>query len=550
MQTRRAVPWMVAGFLVSAAAAALTTPMGGAVLFPRAVRLTLPFPQGTRVRVLSGYGPAGGSSLHDGTNRTAAANDYYALDLVVDGAPNSGLGTPIVTPLAGTVVRAGWATAGWANYGLRVILRHDLGDGRVYHSIYCHLDALDPGVTEGGTVRAGQTLGTLGRSCQGARSCGSFSTPHLHWAVHRDSAVGGSGTGGSYGGLAVVPEPLDGQENLSRNAVYTSTTGSTGTGPRCGDGRCDAGETAQSCASDCRPACAPIGPAGRVVEESDPCFSRFGNAQYWYSAAAGSGGALLWTHCTADPSPDNYGVWSLRPERAGDYTVDVYTDGAYALSRRAVYQLSHAGRIDRVPLDQSQRAGWQRLGTFAFSTAAGQQLRLDDNTGEAFSARVRIGFDAVRVLPASPPLDAGVRLDAATPPDTGNPTPDTGTRPDTGVRSDTGVRPDTGVRLDAGPPAPDLPTAVDVDHPEDTGPPPDAGVDAGASRDIVNLPDIPLPDDTGEGTDAGPLHETDDGGCACRAGSRTPRRGNAAPLALGFLGWLLRRRRRGESSTA
>lgn len=334
-----------------------------------------------------------------------------------------------------------------------------------------------------------------------------------------------------------MPEPLDGQENLTRNAVYTSTTGASGTGPRCGDGRCDAGETAQSCASDCRPACAPIGPAGRVVEESDPCFTRFGNAQYWYSAAAGSGGALLWTHCTADPSPDNYGVWSLRPERAGDYTVDVYTDGAYALSRRAAYQLTHAGRTDRVPLDQSQRAGWQRLGTFAFSAAAGQQLRLDDNTGEAFSARVRIGFDAVRVLPASPTPDAGVRLDAATP-------------TDTGVRLDTGTRPDTGVRLDAGTPAPDLPTTVDVIRADDTSPPPDAGVDAGAARDIVNLPDIPLPDDAGDTTDVGPLHETDDGGCACRAGSRTPRRGNAAPLALGILGWLLRRRRRGESSTA
>ncbi len=516
MRTRRVVPWVVAGFLATAVAAALTTPMGGAVLFPRSVRLTLPFPQGTRVRVLSGYGPSAGSSLHAGTNRTSAANDYYALDLVVDGAPNSGLGTPIVTPLAGTVVRAGWATSGWANYGLRVILRHEL-EGRTHHSIYCHLDTLDGAVTEGGTVRAGQRLGTLGRSCQGARTCGSFSTPHLHWALHRDSSVGGSGTGGSYGGLAVVPEPLDGQETIARSAVYTSTTGGGGTTV---------------------PTCAVIGPGGRTVEETDPCFTRFGNAQYWYTAAAGSGGGLLWTHCTADPAPDNYGVWSLRIERAGEYTVDVYTDRGYALSRRAVYQVNHAGRTDRVPLDQSQGAGWRRLGSFVFSAAAGQQVRLDDNTGEAFSARVRIGFDAVRVLPASPAVDAG------SPRDTGGPV-DTGAVRDTGLGRDTGGAIDLGAVRDAG-------EGLDAGVGLDGGEADDAGTlaEVGVARDVVDPTDVTTgwdagqePDDAGDLGDVGPVHEVDDGGCGCRAGARGGPRGPAAIVGLVLLGAALRRRR-------
>jgi len=207
------------------ASAALTTPTGGAVMFPAKTKLVLPFPAGTKVRVASGYSPTGGSSLHDGTNRTTAANDYYALDLVYDGISDGGFGKPILAPLDGKVVKSGWASAGWANYGQRVILRHELGDGHVYHSIYCHLDAIAPGVTEGSTIAKGERVGNLGRSCMGALSCSSFSGAHLHWAIHRDSTIGGSGTGGSYGGLAVVPEPLDSAEDLKQGRVITSTNG-------------------------------------------------------------------------------------------------------------------------------------------------------------------------------------------------------------------------------------------------------------------------------------------------------------------------------------
>ncbi len=123
------------------------------------------------------------------------------------------------------MVKSGWASSGWANYGQRVILRHDLGDGHVYHSIYCHLNAIAPAVTEGATIAKGARIGDLGRSCMGALSCSSFSGPHLHWAIHRNSTIGGSGTGGSYGGLAVVPEPFDGAEDIKRGDVITSTNG-------------------------------------------------------------------------------------------------------------------------------------------------------------------------------------------------------------------------------------------------------------------------------------------------------------------------------------
>jgi murein DD-endopeptidase MepM/ murein hydrolase activator NlpD len=198
-----------------------TAPANGAVAFPTGLDLLLPFAAGEQIRVGSGYGPGGGSSLHSGLDRTGSANDHYALDLLSNTRPNSGHGMPIVAPIGGVVVKAGWASSGWANYGLRVILRHDVGDGHTYHSLYAHLSEIS--VSEGQWLDQGERLGLMGRSCQGAQSCSSFSTPHVHFSMHRNSSVGGSGSGSSYGGRAVVPEALDGATHIHQGMILTSS---------------------------------------------------------------------------------------------------------------------------------------------------------------------------------------------------------------------------------------------------------------------------------------------------------------------------------------
>src|SRR5688572_8377318 len=80
-----------------------------------------PFVAGEEVTVLSGYGPTAGSSLHKDRAVSFKANDHLALDLTLERYPAHGKGQPVVAPLAGVVVKAGWATAGWANYGQRII---------------------------------------------------------------------------------------------------------------------------------------------------------------------------------------------------------------------------------------------------------------------------------------------------------------------------------------------------------------------------------------------------------------------------------------------
>lgn len=384
---------LVLTFLVVLArdALALTPPLPGAVALPANAALKLPFPAGSEVLVLSGYGPNMGSSLHQDTNAPAKANDHYALDLQYSGEPNGGKGLPIVAALAGEVVKAGWATEGWANYGLRVILKHDLGDGHVYHSLYAHLNAIDPAVVEGGVVAQGQTLGELGQSCQGALSCGSFSNPHLHWALHRDSLIGGSGTGGSYGGNAVVPEPFDGHEDLVKGMVLTSSN--TGT-PVCGDGYCSRGEDGVACPSDC---CAPIPPQGRIVDDTDPCFVAGGNPMYLYTTDQGWDGGAIWTHATDAAAVDDSGSWNLDLVEAGEYAVRAYAAPGFAGTKSAAYVISHGGTDETVTVDQSASGGWIDLGTFSFEKGASQSVFLGDVTGEPLSEMKPIVFDAVEL---------------------------------------------------------------------------------------------------------------------------------------------------------
>lgn len=379
---------------VSRPAAALTDPIAGAVPFPSNVTLLLPFPAGHEIRVSAGYSPSGGSSLHADTDRTDKANEYYALDLVYENEADNGLGMPVVAPIGGEVVLSGWSTEGWENYGLRVVLRHDFGDGHIYHSTYAHLNAIDGAVAVGATVTQGQVLGELGRSCQGALSCSSFSGAHLHWSIHRDSTIGGSGTFGSYGGNAVVPEPLDGAEDIVPGMIITSTNSGQVV---CGDGVCSGDENHQSCAEDC-PVCTMIPPEGGIVDESErPCFTAGGNQSYWHDEAAGYGDTLKWTLTTDDAQVDNYGVWRLRFALAGDYLLEIYTDAAFAQSEQASYRVTHATGEETLVLDQTAVDGWSELGMFSFAADVDQQVRLDDNTGEPLSESKQLVFDAIRL---------------------------------------------------------------------------------------------------------------------------------------------------------
>ncbi|RLB60046.1 MAG: hypothetical protein DRI90_14630, partial [Deltaproteobacteria bacterium] len=194
------VPVLVALILISLPGQACEYPnchSTGAVAKPSGFEISLPFVEGEQVEVLSGYGPGAGSSMHCRAQDSYCSNDYYALDFVLPNHSNYGTGQPVLAIAGGTVLDAGWGTAGWEAYGRRVYIQHSF-DGHTYVSMYAHLNSI--AVSTGQTVSQGDVLGALGGSCNGADSCSNFYTPHLHFSIHQDSTFGGSGSGGSYGG--------------------------------------------------------------------------------------------------------------------------------------------------------------------------------------------------------------------------------------------------------------------------------------------------------------------------------------------------------------
>ncbi len=163
-------------------------------------------------------------------------------------------------------------------------------------------------------------------------------------------------------------------------------------------------------ATSSAPLCAAIPPIGAIIEEGDDCYRASGPAEFWREVSEGHAGALQWTKTTDNPSANNYGTWRLRFERADDYELEVFTDAAtYGTTSQASYEVTHAGGMTVVVVDQSATEGWISLGLFPFDQQEGYQLLLGDNPGEPWVAEpggLKIMFDAVRLTPtSSPPTD-------------------------------------------------------------------------------------------------------------------------------------------------
>ncbi|MCA9520708.1 MAG: hypothetical protein KC609_07040, partial [Myxococcales bacterium] len=217
----------------------------------------------------------------------------------------------------------------------------------------------------------------------------------------------------------------------------------------CGNGICEGGETPTNCPSDC-PLCEPIPPAGRVVDESEICFEKGGDPQYWRDVQEGYGDGLLWTKTTSNANPANFAIWHLDFELGGEYRIEAYLKAPWAESKQAAYQIRHNGQTETVVVDTSTADGWLEIGTFVFAVGADQWVRVDDNTGEPSSSDTMLVADALRVTNLNPPPDTSepdtsepdTRDDTNAPEtvtpeiDVGNPTVDAGD-PDGTIGQDT-----------------------------------------------------------------------------------------------------------------
>ncbi len=365
----------------------------GAVSKPGGWDIRLPFEAGEHAQLLSGYGPNGGSSLHCRSQDSVCANDYYAVDFVLPDHPNYGKGQPVVAIANGVVWHAGWASGGWEAYGLRAYVLHDYdADGHQYVSMYAHLNDLF--VSDGQTVSQGQLIGELGSSCNGDYECGNFSTPHLHFAIHRDSNYGGTGSGGSYGGRATIPEPFDGYSNLQQwDDLYSHNGG----GP--GDDDDDDDDTGDD---DDVTAC-EVSPDGHtLIEEDGPCASISGDPSQLHDHD-GSAGHSWWTAQDSEDPDYAEGVnWMFEFPQGGEYDLWAHVpDGLSEVTGSADYKVfSGGGASAHVYVSQAAVAGYRvHLGAFTFDAGGDQWVRLGDNDPEPGAQGDKVVFDALELAP-------------------------------------------------------------------------------------------------------------------------------------------------------
>jgi len=168
----------------------------------------------------------------------------------------------------------------------------------------------------------------------------------------------------------------------------------------CGDGRCDTGEV-ESCPRG-GPVCEAVPAEGAMIDETSLCFETGGPERYIRSVSEGYDDGLLWTYATSSSNAVVYGTWHLDFDLPGRYRVEAYTDGAWAGSREADYEVRHGRETDTVEVSQVAVDGWLELGVFDFDAGGEQYVYLPDNSGESGSLNRRIVYDAIRLTRLDP----------------------------------------------------------------------------------------------------------------------------------------------------
>jgi hypothetical protein len=135
-----------------------------------------------------------------------------------------------------------------------------------------------------------------------------------------------------------------------------------------------------------------------IIDDLDKGLRIGGPSAGWRTAPFGYKGQTHWTYCT-DEGVSNWGKWTPQLPASGDYEVFVFVPEHNAGTKQAQYRIFHNGVDDESVVRQADYANeWVSLGTYEFAADGEEYVYLDDNTGEARSRGITIGFDAVKFV--------------------------------------------------------------------------------------------------------------------------------------------------------
>ena len=141
------------------------------------------------------------------------------------------------------------------------------------------------------------------------------------------------------------------------------------------------------------PPCAPIPAEGRLLEETDTCFTKGGPLPFWRVGIGGESNLHVWTGTTDLGEAVNFAEWTLSFDEPGDYRLEVsVVDGT---TTQAAYSIDHAGTTTEIVVDQSAADGFVELGVFPFDAGGSQRVFVGDNTGDTDDRKLAV--DAIRL---------------------------------------------------------------------------------------------------------------------------------------------------------
>lgn len=162
--------------------------------------------------------------------------------------------------------------------------------------------------------------------------------------------------------------------------------------------------------------CQVLGNEGGLLDDSGPCFQKFGPTMYWREVnGEGEGGGLHWTNAYDADSPGNWARWQIYLSEGGEYSLEVSVSTEYGLCTQTPYLVKHGEEETAVTLNQSSSDYWQSLGTFTFTAEGTQYVDVYDNIPGWSLQNQHITADAIRLTRQRPdqpsPNMAGMEMD-------------------------------------------------------------------------------------------------------------------------------------------
>lgn len=145
-----------------------------------------------------------------------------------------------------------------------------------------------------------------------------------------------------------------------------------------------------------------VAPTGAfIIDEKSVSFIRTGSFDSWAVTTDGYESHFYWVSNTSQ-TQERTGKWLIQADSPGDYEVFVYIPTNHATTTSAVYEISHAGELDMLSVNQSAHTNeWVSLGIYEFNMLSEEYVQLSDATGEIMG-ETEVAFDAIGLVSKIP----------------------------------------------------------------------------------------------------------------------------------------------------